>query len=130
VTLPEPELEVGADDAFDTPLPDFVLLPVFELLELPVLELPDEPVPDEPVLDDPVLDELLELLPVPDEEVAELEAAPGRVKATAPAAMALTTPAVTVTARIRAWPRSRAVMARRVSCGRPLMGGVPASLAS
>jgi hypothetical protein len=149
VTLPEPELDVGADDGADTPLPGAEVLELPEpvlpepvLLELPdepvldepvldepVLELPDEPVLDEPVLDEPVLDELRELLPVPD-VVAELAVAPGKAKATAPAATALTTPAVTVTARSRACPRSRAAIARRVSGGGPLMGGVPASLAS
>jgi hypothetical protein len=134
VTLPEPELDVGADGALDSPLPDVELLelpPVFDVLELPVLELPvlELPVLELPVDDEPVLDELLELLPVPG-EVAELEAAPGRAKATAPAATALTTPAVTVTARSRACPRSRAATARRVSCGSPLMKGLPALLAS
>jgi hypothetical protein len=130
VTLPEPELAAGADGAADTPLPDveLELLPDFDVPELPVLELPVLELPDDPVLAEPVPDELLEL-PVPD-EVAELEAAPGRAKATAPAATALSTPAVTVTARSRVCPRSRAAMALRVSCGGPLMGGVPASLAS
>jgi hypothetical protein len=132
VTLPEPELDDGADGACETPPPDvelLELLPEFEVPErpepvpeLPVLvppvsELPVLELPDEPVLDEPLVEELL-------------EAAPGRAKATAAAATALTTPAVTVTARSRACPRSRAAMARRVSCGGPFMGGVPASLAS
>jgi len=99
VTLPEPELDVGADGALDRPLPDVVLPeppPVFDVLELPVLELP---VLELPLLELPVPPDE----PVPDEPLLELlEAAPGRAKATAPAATALITPAVNVTARSRA----------------------------
>jgi hypothetical protein len=133
VTLPEPELDEGADGACDTPLPDVELLELLPEFELPVLELPDEPLLEEPVLEEPVLEEPVLDEPVLGEPLVDellVEAAPGRAKATAAAATALTTPAVTVTARSRVCPRSRAAMARRVSCGGPFMGGVPASLAS
>jgi len=104
VTWLPPELDAGAEDGELRPLDDD------ELDELPVLadELPELLVP-------------LDVLPeVPEPEVvcwvllaAEPEdawwVAPGRLNATAPAAIRLAVAAETVTARSRAVPRSRSL---------------------
>jgi hypothetical protein len=114
VTWPLPELAPGAEFGELSP-PDE---------ELPEDELPDDELPelDDPLelLDPPLLAEaacrvLVEAEPddVPAEEEA---AAPGRVNATAPAAMMLAAAAETVTVRSRALPRSLAATRAAVLC--------------
>ena len=107
MTLPEPELADGAVDPEERPLPVLVL-------ELPEPELPDVPeaeLPDVPVL-------AAELPEAADPELAEVAwCAPGSANAITPAAATLAIPAVAVTVRSRAWPRSRSATARLVSCG-------------
>jgi hypothetical protein len=110
VTWPLPEADDGEEDGELKPLDD-ELLELFELLDVP--ELPDVPLP-------------LELLEPPDVAWCELLgadpddalAAPGRLNATAPAAIRLVAVAETVAARNRARPRSLAATA---DC---MLGGV------
>jgi hypothetical protein len=114
VTVPEPEPELadGEVDALLRPLLDPELFFVLPLVpELLVPELLDAPV-------------LAEVLPeAADAELAEaVWCAPGRANATAPAVTTLITPAVAVTVRSRACPRSRSAMARPVSCACLLIG--------
>ena len=111
MTLPGPELPLGAVAPLDSPPSDD--------------ELPDELPPDEPVPPDVLL-----CVPVPDEEcwadpplVEPDDAPPGSPSAMTAAAAALSTAAVTVAARTRVWPRSRSATARRTSRGG---GGGPA----
>ena len=107
MTEPEPELEDGAEED-----PRLLELPEFDVPELDVPEpelaepeLPDEDCPAEPVLPEPeAADVALELLC----------ADAGRVTARAPAATTPAMPALTVTARSRARPRSRASTADMV----------------
>jgi len=122
VTLPEPELADGAVEAGERLLPVLELpvleLPVLELpvLELPVLELPVAPaaeLPDVPVLP---------AVAVEPELPEVVCCAPGSANATAPAATTPSTPAVAVTVRSRACPRSRSAIARLVCCECPLIG--------
>ena len=76
-----------------------------------VLELPEPELLDVPVL-------AAELPDAADPELAEVVwCAPGSANATTPAAATLASPAVAVTVRSRAWPRSRPATARLVSCG-------------
>jgi hypothetical protein len=113
VTLPGPELPLGAVAPLDSPPSDD---------ELPDDELPDELLPDDvlPCLVLPVEACCADPPDVP-EVLAELP--PGSPSAMTPAAAALSTAAVTVAARTRAWPRSRSATARRTSRGG---GGGPA----
>jgi len=95
VTWPEPELDVGVEVGELRPLDD----------ELDVPELDDE------LFDVPELDVACRvLLDVEPEDVPAVDAvaAPGRAKATPPAAIRLAAAAETVAARSRARPRSRA----------------------
>jgi hypothetical protein len=127
VTWPLPEADDGEEDGELRPLDDepLELLELFELPELP--ELP----------------ELLELLELPDVAWCELLdadpddalAAPGRLNATAPAAIRLAAVAETVAARSRARPRSLAATADcmlggEVLCGEALCLLMPSSLAT
>jgi hypothetical protein len=134
VAWPLPELDDGVEDGELRPLDD-ELLP---LEPLDVLELPELPDVLEP-LDLLVPPEVLELLP----DVAwcvlldadDALAAPGRLNATAPAAIRLAAVAETVAARSRVRPRSRAATADCMLCGGVLRGEalcllMPASLAA
>lgn len=105
MTLLVPELADGALEA----LVRLLLLLVRELLVLELLDAPESELPEDAVLP-AVLPE--------DAEAEALEAAcsaPGSANATAPAASTLATPAVAVTLRSRACPRSRSATARLVS---------------
>jgi hypothetical protein len=109
VTWPLPELDAGAE---------------FGELSPPDDELPDDELPelaDPPELPDPPLvpEEACRALAEeePDDVPAEEEAAaPGRVNATAPAAMMLAAAAETVAVRSRALPRSRAAIRAAALC--------------
>lgn len=105
MTLLGPELPEGAVAPLDSPPSDDELPD--ELLPdevLPCLELPEEACWADP--------------PEVPEVLAELPA--GSPSAITPAAAALSTAAVTVAARTRAWPRSRSAAARRTSrAGKP-----------
>jgi hypothetical protein len=102
VTLPGPELPLGAVAPLDSPPSD-------------------EELPDEPLLDEPLPVEVPPCEVLPDEEcwadppeVPEVlaELPPGSPSAMTPAAAALSTAAVTVATRTRACPRSRSAAAR------------------
>lgn len=134
MTWPLLELDDGVEDGELRPLDD-ELLP---LEPLDVLELPELPDVLEP-LDLVVPPDVLELLP----DVAwcvlldadDALAAPGRLNATAPAAIRLAAVAETVAARSRARPRSRAARADCMLCGGVLCSEarcllMPASLAA
>lgn len=106
MTWPLPELAVGAE---------------FGELSPPDDELPDDELP---VLDDPlelagpplVPEVAFRALVEADDVPAEDAVAPGRVNATAPAAMMLAAAAETVTVRSRALPRSLAATRAAVMC--------------
>jgi hypothetical protein len=107
VTWPLPELDVGVDDGELSPLDDE--LPDDELAEL------DEP-EAAPV---PAVPDVAWCVPVvaePEDERDVAEAAPGRLKATAPAAIRLAAAAEIVAARSRCWPRSLAATADETLC--------------
>jgi hypothetical protein len=107
VTWPLPELDVGVEAGELRPLDD---------------ELLDELEPSELVL--PVLDVAwcLPLAAEPDEEWVAALAAPGRLNATAPAAIRLAAAAETVAARSRFRPWSLAATADCVPAGGVLLG--------
>jgi hypothetical protein len=109
VTWPLPELDAGAESGELSP-PDGEL-PEDELPELAdPLELPGPP-----VLPEAACRVLLEAEP-PDVPADEEAAAPGRVNATAPAAMMLAAAAETVAVRSRALPRSLAAIRTAALC--------------
>jgi hypothetical protein len=101
VTLPGPELPLGAVAPLDSPPSDDEPL-LDELLpwEVPFCEV----LPDEECWADP-----------PEAPGVLAELPPGSPSAMTPAAAALSTAAVTVATRTRAWPRSRSAAARRTS---------------
>jgi hypothetical protein len=105
VTLPGPELPLGAVAPLESPPSDD---------ELPDDELPDELLPDD-VLPCLVLPDGACWADPPEVPGVLAELPPGSPSAMTPAAAALSTAAVTVAARTRAWPRSRSATARRTS---------------
>lgn len=136
-----PELDDGVDEGELRPLDDELLEPLepLEALELPeLLDVPELLEPLELLPDLLVPPDVLELPDVAwcvplDADPVDALAAPGRLNATAPAAIRLAAVAETVAARSRARPRSRAATADCMLCGGVLCGEalcllMPASL--
>ncbi len=117
MTWPLPELDDGVEDGELRPLDDDELDELPELVdELPELLVPPD-VPELPEVPEPEVACWVLLAAEPEDA---WWVAPGRLKATAPAAIRLAAAAETVTARSRAVPRSRSLAPGPALRGEPL----------